>query len=152
MECIIGIDPGKSGGIAVISPNTGDIMSWEYSDENLLRSAAEFAETGVAYVEQVGARPGQGVTGMFNFGKNYGYILGVLDAYGIPYTLVHPKKWKSAVGVTADKKTSIRRVKELFPGVDLKKNTRCRTDHDGKAEAILIAFYGMIQQEKFDKK
>ena len=32
--------------------------------------------------------------------------------------------------------------KRLFPGVNLKATERCRKDHDGIAEALLIAEYG----------
>jgi hypothetical protein len=40
-----------------------------------------------AFVEQVGAMPRQGVSGVFAFGKCYGIILGVLVAQNIPLTL-----------------------------------------------------------------
>ena len=92
-------------------------------------------------VEKVGAMPGQGVTSMFNFGKNYGFILGALESFGFSYELVTPKKWKKEFGVTADKNTSIEVCKRLFPEANLKRTERCKKDHDGMAEALLMAEY-----------
>ena len=76
---------------------------------------------------------------MFNFGKNFGFILGLLTQAFIPYELVTPQKWKKEFGVTRDKNTSIAVAKRLFPKADLKRTARCRKEHDGMAEALLIA-------------
>jgi len=92
-----------------------------------------------AYIEQVAARPGQGVVSMFSFGKTYGIILGILAAKGIPITYVTPGKWKKDLGVQADKDAARARASELMPQHahlwPLKK-------HDGRAEAALIAYWG----------
>jgi crossover junction endodeoxyribonuclease RuvC len=85
--------------------------------------------------------PKQGVTSTFNFGENFGWIQGVLDAYGVPYELVRPQKWKKEFSVTADKNSSIAVCKRLFPDVSLKRNERCMKDDDNLAEAILLAEY-----------
>lgn len=52
----------------------------------------------VCCLERVGARPGQGVTSMFKFGENFGFIQGLLTACSIPYGLVTPQKWKREKG------------------------------------------------------
>lgn len=137
----IGIDPGKSGGIAFIQEI--DIFVYPYSDDTLL-SMLEDLNYGkcVCYLEQVHAMPKQGVSSTFNFGMNFGFIQGVLKAYGIPYELVTPQKWKKEFSCTSDKNTSIEVCKRLFPNVNLKATERCKKDHDGIAEALLIAEYG----------
>jgi crossover junction endodeoxyribonuclease RuvC len=56
-----------------------------------------------AFVEQVGAMPGQGVSSVFAFGKVFGLALGILAANFIPHTLVAPQRWKRALVVPADK-------------------------------------------------
>ena len=94
-----------------------------------------------ACVEKVGAMPGQGVTSMFNFGKNVGYIEGVLETLGIPYQLVPPQKWKKEFSLGSDKKQSIEVCKRLFPDISLRRTDKCRTDDDGMAEALLMALY-----------
>lgn len=146
-----GIDPGKSGAMAVIS----DLASTAEKpyvrivpfDEEAYRGVLKFyvehdyEHIGGAVVERVNAMPGQGVTSMFSFGTNYGYIQGLLAAYGIPYELVLPRVWKKAFGVTSDKNTSIEVAKRMFPTVSFKRTERCRKDDDGAAESALLAAY-----------
>lgn len=95
----------------------------------------------IACVEHVGAMPGQGVTSMFTFGQNFGFIQGVLTAYGIPFELVRPQKWKKEFSITGDKNTSITVCKRLFPDVSLLPTERSRKESDGMAEALLMAEY-----------
>jgi crossover junction endodeoxyribonuclease RuvC len=76
---------------------------------------------------------------MFNFGRSYGFILGVLAALNIPYQVVPPREWKKEFGLNSDKAKSIEVCHRLFPNVDLKRTERCKTDSDGKAESVLIA-------------
>lgn len=135
----IGIDPGANGGIGVIDTD-GHVNVMAYSEEDLLNTVAIYWNPKVM-VEQVHAMPGQGVTSMFNFGKAFGYILGVLESRFIPYELVTPQKWKREFSITSDKQTSIDCCRRLFPAVDLRKTEKSRKDHDGMAEALLIAEY-----------
>lgn len=135
----MGIDPGQNGGIAVIT-ETGDIAKlYPFSEEFLISIGQSFS--GKCVLEKVNAMPHQGVVSMFNFGMNYGFIQGVLKAYNIPFELVPPQKWKKEFSVTSDKNTSIEVAKRLFPQVNLKATERCKKDHDGMAEALLLAEY-----------
>lgn len=145
----VGIDPGKSGGMAYIL-DIGD-ETYEkvlpYSDENLLLFATEIREHIKAgnqvatCLEKVGAMPGQGVTSMFTFGRGYGFIEGVLQANGIPYQVITPQKWKKEFLLNSDKQKSIAVCKQLFPRISLLRTERCTTCHDGMAEALLMAVY-----------
>ena len=144
----IGIDPGQKGGYAVISKSdTGQaVFAYPWDDTFFAMEMANLmslkSQGIVAAVEKVGARPGQGTVSMFNFGKNAGYIEGVLSALGIPYQLVPPAKWKKDFSLIGkDKQASIITCRKLFPELDLKRTERCRTDSDGKAEATLLAEY-----------
>ena len=137
----IGIDPGASGGIGIIDTHEGTAEALPYSEENLYQTLHRCEYPLKCMVEKVGARPGQGVASMFNFGKAYGYILGALGFSMVPYELVTPQVWKKEFHLTADKKKSIECCKRLFPQVELRRNMKCRTDHDGMAEALLIAEY-----------
>lgn len=92
-------------------------------------------------VEHVNAMPGQGVTSCFSFGRNFGFILGLLTAFRIPYELVRPQKWKKEFSCTSDKNTSIEVAQRMFPGVDLRRTPKCQKPHDGIAEALLMASY-----------
>lgn len=138
----IGIDPGKNGGIAVIDYDKA--YTYKYDNVKLIQLLDDFNVNNQkvkCMVENVHAMPGQGVTSMFNFGKNFGFIQGALSASFIQYELVSPQKWKREFGVTKDKNTSIDCVIRLFPSVNLLPTERSRKPHDGMAEALLIAEY-----------
>ena len=146
----VGVDPGKNGGYAIIAESdTGKaVFAYPWDDTFFafeMSAIMQKKDEGItAVVEKVGARPGQGVTSMFNFGKNAGYIEGVLSALGIPYQLIPPATWKKEFSLIGkDKQASIEVCKRLFPDVDLKRTERCRTESDGKAEALLLCTYAM---------
>ncbi len=153
---IIGIDPGCEGGIATIFSDkivevhpmpvdaTGEV------DTANVRTIFIVAKPSHVYIEkaQPMARPGKtgGIVQTFKFGANYGKLLGIIETLGYPHTRVMPQTWKRAVLVGMDRSTkasSILRARQLFPHVDLRRNERCRTDHDGMAESLLIAWYGL---------
>lgn len=136
----IGIDPGKDGALAVIFPE-GEPDIIPFSPDDYRAVLSQMPRECKCCLERVGPMPGQGVTSMFKFGENYGFIQGLLMAFSIPYELVTPQKWKREFGITGDKNSSIAVCKRLFPGVNLRKTNKCRTDHDGMAEALLMACY-----------
>lgn len=141
----IGIDPGKRGAFALIRPLASggalvDVRPWD--EEDFLDAMTDVAQDDCAVcLEHVSAMPGQGVTSMFTFGQNFGFIQGVLTAYAIPFELVRPQKWKKEFSVTGDKNSSIAVCRRLFPHVSLRRSEACRKDDDGMAEALLMAEY-----------
>lgn len=147
----IGIDPGKLGGIAVLYKET-KANAFRYTPEKLIEICEEIVSsntTSHVFVEKVHAMPHQGVSSMFTFGAGYGEIQGILKAFHLKYELVLPHVWKKEIGVNSDKRTSIRKAKELFPHVSLLPTSRCRTDDDGLAESLLIAEYARRHYENF---
>lgn len=136
----IGIDPGKQGAIAYIED---DVVITAIFDEVVYKEILESikGKRAVCCLEKVGAMPGQGVSSMFHFGENYGYIRGLLGAYEIPYQTVRPQEWKKEFGVTRDKSTSVEVCRRLFPNVSLRATERSQKDHDGIAEALLMALF-----------
>jgi len=137
----IGIDPGQKGGIGVITDNNK--FTYPYSAETLIEVLRKAAQEGniSTCVEKVGAMPGQGVVSMFSFGKSAGFIEGVLQAFGIPYQLILPQTWKKEFSLNKSKDKSVEVCKRLFPGVNLLATPRCKKEHDGMAEALLMAEY-----------
>ena len=146
---IIGIDPGASGALVVIEGHMP--IEWIYmpvmkvGKANRVNAAAvaDFiskSKVDHAYIEQVGAMPGQGVTSMFNFGHSVGTVIGVLAALNIPITLVTPQKWKKAAGlIGTDKDAARSRAILLWPRwSDLERKVRGQA----YADAALIAWYG----------
>lgn len=137
----IGIDPGKSGGVAYIDTETGLALTLPYSDRALIATLRGVGNNVMCCLEKVGARPGQGVTSMFNFGQSVGFIKGVLETLEVPYQEITPQKWKNEFGLNADKAASVEVCGRLFPGVGLLATPKCKKPHDGMAEALLMAEY-----------
>jgi hypothetical protein len=109
-DCTVGIDPGSSGGIAWCS---GGVMHaqkldglTEHDVRGLLFGLVEAHDSVLAYLELVGpsrsqdpARRVQGVSSTFTFGRNYGFLRGILVGIGIPFDDVRPVSWQRAVGI-----------------------------------------------------
>lgn len=101
----IGIDPGKSGGIAYVGSITSNdngvypMPSNEKDIKNIFVMLKGGEPKAKAIIEAVHAFPGQGVTSMFTFGQNYGFLRGCLVALSIPFSEVTPQKWMAYFGL-----------------------------------------------------
>ena len=140
----LGIDPGKHGALAIIETKGDDEKAQVIPfDKSAYLEVFDELQGAIAKccLEHVSAMPGQGVTSMFHFGESFGWLQGVLDAFDVPYELVRPQKWKKEFSITSNKNSSIAVCKRLFPGVSLLPSERSRKDHDGMAEALLMAEY-----------
>ena len=150
---IIGIDPGLSGGIAVLDDLKifeifdMPIMSEGKKNKNQLNSAQlvniikKHIISGNTFVivEQVSAMPGQGVTSMFNFGQTFGSIKGICAALNLPIFYVRPAKWKKHFElINSSKDASRTKVIEMYPSIS---GRLSRKKDVNKADAILIARY-----------
>jgi crossover junction endodeoxyribonuclease RuvC len=94
-----------------------------------------------AFVEHVGARPGEGAVGAFAFGRSRGVIEGVLGAAAIPVTFLTPAAWKRAVGLTLATKDASRA--EAIRRWPAHASMFARVKDDGRSEAALIAIAGL---------
>ena len=141
MKIYVGIDPGKSGALALLFPD-GDIKTIPFDSASYVIALNDLKGHDVmCCLEKVGAMPGQGVVSMFNFGHNFGFIEGILQANLIPYQLVPPQTWKKEFSLTSDKAKSIEVCQKLFPKANLLATERSRKPSDGIAEAVLMAEY-----------
>lgn len=156
MTCIIGIDPGLSGAIAIYWPGVDkleihDMPTLKASKGRDVDMAALFdlltGDPGPVFLEQVQTRPGESGTSALKIGRGDGAIRMAVTANMHPLHVVGASAWKAHFGLKAAKGTAAKDRKEmsmskarqlmpqhahLFP---LKK-------HDGRAEAALIALYG----------
>ena len=149
---IAGVDPGKTGGIAVIDTSTPNrvkaapmpIAGKEIDGEMLARY---LSDVNLVILEKVAARPGQGVSSMFKFGMVYGIVQGVCLGRKIPFELVTPQRWKKIVlaDTKKDKDAAVAYCRRRFPQVSLKATERSRKDHDGMADALCLMEYGRRQ-------
>ena len=140
-----GIDPGKGGAIAIVHED-GSVDASVFNEPSYREFIASLKEVdALVVVEDVHAMPKQGVSSMFNFGYNKGWILGLLYAFGIPVQLVSPQKWKRMFGLDNDKQKSIECAMRLYPNANLYATPRCKKPNDGIAEALLMAEYAKRQ-------
>lgn len=144
---IVAIDPGYNGAIAWL---TDDGILVDVVDMPITKHkgktriiASEVArlldvrsiETSMVMLEATTARPGQGVTSMYNFGFGCGVLEGVCAAMFLPYFYVSPQTWKRQMGVGADKTACREMAQKLWPGAADKFR---RVRDDGRADAALL--------------
>lgn len=157
---ILGIDIGLSGAIAVVNDD-GEVEAIHDMPcldgagpagrraicAPLLVSVIFKTHATLAFVERVGARPGEGPSGAFAFGHSAGIVAGILASAGIPAFLITPSAWKRTVGIPpgrdgakdAARAEAIRR----WPS---KADLFARKRDDGRAEACLIAVAGLQRE------
>jgi hypothetical protein len=140
---ILGIDPGITGGIAVLHPDgrieASDIPTVDgaVDVDALVRRIREHAPR-LAIIEKAQAMPKQGVVSVFKYGTAYGALCAATAILEIPTRLVSPRKWKNYFGLDADKERSRALAIRLWPGCGLFE----RKKNHGRAEAALLACYG----------
>lgn len=135
-----GCDPGKKGALAIVSAAGTEVFAFDKAV--YLTVIQRYAPLGLrCCLEKVHAMPKQGVTSTFSFGEAYGWLKGMMDAFGVSYQEIPPERWKKEFGLNTDKKKSIEVCRQLFPDVSLRASERCRVDSDGLAEAVLMAEY-----------
>lgn len=96
----------------------------------------------IVALERVSAFRGQGVTSMFNFGKGYGALIGIIVSNGCSLISIRPQEWKKEMipEGNKDKGASIMACKNLRPEAELIPKG-CKKAQDGIAESILLAEY-----------
>jgi crossover junction endodeoxyribonuclease RuvC len=139
----IGIDPGKSGAVALIQQDGEIVADWPGdaagAADLLTTWRLEFQIVLVA-LERVHAMPGQGVKSMFTFGQNFGQWEGILAALSLPHLQPSPQDWQRGLVKASDgpdsKARALTVARRLFPDVDLSR----KKDH-GRADALLLAWW-----------
>lgn len=152
-----GIDPGKTGALAILYGDNSveffDVPRVKLRDKDVpayaewqtdWSIALGLASVDNALIEDVAARPGQGVSSMFKFGRTLGFahaiVLGVRPRPAIKFTT--PSQWKAKLGLLNSSKSASReKAIGLYPSVE---SRLTRVKDDGRAEALLIAHYGRL--------
>jgi crossover junction endodeoxyribonuclease RuvC len=148
MSVFLGIDPGATGALALIS-DTGEaqVVDWQ-GDERAMAAHLSlwldlYGPPASVALERQQSMPKQGVASVFKLGANYGIWLGLLAAYGLPTILPRPCDWKKGyVPAKSDKDASLAVARRLFPTVPLGLKK-----HHGRAEALLLADFARREFE-----
>ncbi len=155
----LGIDPGKTGALAILFPTHAEVLdtpldeaTGEIDVDEMARYIGgldAFNHSIVATIERAQSMPKQGVASSFKYGAGYGMWLGILAANRVSVYSYRPHDWKKKMlppdVKLRDKRESIKAARGLFPDVDLGKAADA-----GRAEALLIAYYGRWQYTKGD--
>lgn len=116
---IVGIDTGSKGCICLldVEERSASYLRMPYRDDGIIngylieKCFEGFTDVHRVVIEKVQGRGGWGATQLFNFGKNYGMVLGLM--HHLPLTFVQPTEWqkhihKGVKGATAkDRSLSI---------------------------------------------
>lgn len=157
MKYYLGIDPGLGGALALLdcdgkfcelvdipimmkNKGTGTVKNCINSKglQNILSYfVAEYGEC-TAYLENVNAMPGQGVSSVFSLGDTFGAIRTALICQNLELNLIPPQTWKKYMKLTSDKEMTRAMAIRLFPKAA--EYLARKKDHD-RAEALLIAKY-----------
>ena len=142
----IGIDPGKGGGIAVITNETVALHNCPTTVKDMalligicLNDVAAYRTR--VFLEKVWAFPTDGRAGSFTFGENYGQWQGILASHEIIPKLVTPKEWQKHFEIQKGLKKDIR--KKILKQIAIDKCPSTKKITLKTADALLIAIYGM---------
>lgn len=142
---VVAIDPGLTGAVVFLDASgsiighmpmpTYKIGKSSRVNPAALSDAIRSLQPSHAYIEKVGAMPGQGVSSMFSFGHSAGVVDGIVAGLGIPMTHITPQAWKKHSGLVGTEKDAARsRAIQLYPSeraLDLK----------GKGQALADAIF-----------
>lgn len=140
VDCVVGIDPGASGGIVTWRP--GHTITAIKMPKNIydVKEYMEYLSSicrPIVFIEKLSVRPddiisdnsGASMGKLFRIQKmiaNYEQLKTTIELSGVPFALVHPMTWQSklnlrAKGMREDKAERKRRYKEaaenLYPGM-----------------------------------
>jgi len=136
-ELYLGVDPGKSGALAIVD-DAGkyvDCVRFSETENDVVVWLDKWkGNVSYAFLEKVHSMPKQGVSSSFRFGALYGFCKGILVSSGIPWEECPPQKWMKFLGCSTggDKNVTKQFAQRLHPGV--------KVIH-ANADALLIAEY-----------
>lgn len=145
---VAGIDPGQKGAIVVIEG--GEILDKELLVNVTPKQWLQQRMCKIVYIEQAQTMPKQGIVSAFNYGRDFGYLLGTLSGAFI-CKLVAPRTWTKHMHEQAPrskcaKTRSLFVARQLFPNEDWLASKKSRVPHDGLIDAALIASYGWLNE------
>ena len=151
----IGIDPGLSGGIAIINHDDILVMKMPVYKVNKKNEISGYMlyplfhqiridekhskEKAIIYIEKARIIRGNSAATAAKTMKGYGKLLGIIESVGLKYHEIEINQWKKKFNISKDKEESIALARELYPKVNLLPTSRCTKYHDGMAEALLLA-------------
>jgi len=152
----IGIDPGLSGAVAFIDSRScviEDLPTMSLPGNGLVKRKLDAkaladlvrrhvppGEVATVFCEQVRAMGGKNnsLQTQGSLMRTLGAIEGVFEMLRMPPRMVEPQTWKRFYGLGKEKGESLELARSFYPDAPVK-----LAKHHNRAEAILIARYGM---------
>jgi len=147
---VAAIDPGLGGGVAVVRQEGARIELVTLADMPVMQITGKTIVDGrklyellfglvpdTVILESVSARPGQGVTSMFSFGRALGAAEAAAQITGAAIHRVTPQQWQRQIGAAGVADPRGRAI-ELCPGARL---FLTRKRDIGRADALLMALW-----------
>lgn len=148
MKRILAIDPGASGGLAYLGATGLILDSMPATDRDVsILVMDRLAISDVVYIEKVGGYVGgKGAPGssMFNFGRNVGFLHGLIAASKTRVIEVPPQRWQKTLGAGTSK-THGTRWKAHLKGLAQQRQPRL-TITLKTADAVLLLEHAMIAE------
>jgi len=132
----------KTGNMRTVVKYEVDGFSLGDTLHRIIRDLESFPEDCFVFIEQVNARPDQGVSSMFSFGDSFGVARGICEyLFGNSNVYrVRPQDWKKSTGLSGlDKDAARWLARGLYP--DSREFLERKKD-SGRADAIMIAHHG----------
>lgn len=149
---IIGIDHGAKGGVCVLN-STGSVeLLITMPELNVVRDIARCYDAHV-WIEDLSIHPRFSRTVICTLARNLGRLEGHFRAFQRRMTLVRPQVWQKVMyadprlASLEGKGRSFFACELLDPSVDLIPSKRAHKEHDGLADAYLIARYGLMMSQ-----
>ena len=155
-KLILGIDPGKGGGIAILEEGSYMAMKFPKELEELSAMLETFiskysAKDTYVMIEHVHSFPTDSRPAAFSFGRNLGHWEGILSTYELKWDTVAPRTWQEHYDIPVIKNKHERKnwlkdiAKSLFPNLKVTLHV---------SDALLIGNYAKEMQfyNKKEKK
>lgn len=154
---IVAIDPGITGAIAWFTPGghlsaVDDMPVEKVKVGKTIRSRIvparlvallDYDTIDMIVLEEVHAQGRNGSLANFSLGRSFGVTEAAIAAHDHRLTLIKPRAWKRALGLTSDKSASLDMARTLFPD----RTYFDRVKDDGRAEAALIGHWYLTKEE-----
>ena len=157
---VLGIDPGKSGGLVGLTNGTVNFVDrmpqgpnglWDYFEDSGLRLVLQSMEINShVYIEDVHSMPTDGSKSAFTFGRQLGWLDMLITRVNIPIHRVRPAVWMDTFSLKRAKpdETRYNYKKRIVTEAKRLSSVSYRPQIDlYTADAYLIARYGFLQEK-----
>jgi hypothetical protein len=149
---VIGIDHGAKGGVCVLTLKGVVEVLIPMPDLNVIRDIAKTYDAHL-WIEELSIHPRFSRTVICTLARNLGRIEGHFRAFQRRITTVRPQVWQQVMysdprlASLEGKGRSFAACEILDPTVNLIPSARAHKEHDGMADAYLIARYGLMMSQ-----